>query len=83
MHRVATRHDLSLCKQEHNEPLRSYLRRFFNVRATIANIVDTDVIDCFHNGIATQGLYRDFGQSRLKMVVELRDMMQRWADEEE
>ena len=30
-----------------------------------------------------QSLYRDFGQNRPEIVVKLRDMMQRWADEEE
>jgi len=48
MHRVATRHDFSLCKQEQKESLRSYVRCFFNTHATIANISDEDVIDCFH-----------------------------------
>ena len=60
MHRVATHHDFSLCKQEQKESLRSYVRCFFNTHATIANISDEDVIDCFHNIITTQTLYRDF-----------------------
>ena len=41
IHRPATRHDLRLCKQE-------------RTRATIANMADDDVIDCFHNSLATQ-----------------------------
>jgi len=57
IHRPATRHDLWICKQEHGEALRSYIKRFFDTRATIANIADDDVIDCFHNGLATQQLY--------------------------
>jgi hypothetical protein len=32
-----------------NETLRSYTRRFFEMRATIANITDEDVIRCFQN----------------------------------
>ena len=51
--------------------------------ATIPNVTDDDVIDYLHSGITVQSLYRDFGRNRPKMVVELRDMMQRWADEEE
>lgn len=54
IHRPATRHDLRLCKQELGEALRSYLKRFFDTCSTIANIADDDVIDCFHNGLATQ-----------------------------
>ena len=75
IHHPATRHDLRLCKQERGEALRSYIKRFFDTRATIANIADDDVIDCFHNGLATQQLYRDFGRNRPRLVVALRDMM--------
>ena len=77
------RHDLRLCKQERGEALRSYIKRFFDMRATIANIVDGDVIDCFHNGLATQQLYWDFGRNRPRSIVALRDMMLGWADQEE
>jgi hypothetical protein len=72
-----------MCKQEQREAIRSYIKCFFDTRATIANVVDDDVIDYFHDGITTQSLYRDFGRNRPKTVVELRNMMQRWADEEE
>ena len=75
IHCPATRHDLRLCKQERGEALRSYIKRFFDTRATIANIADDDVIDCFHNGLAAQQLYRDFGRNRPRSVVALRDMM--------
>jgi hypothetical protein len=83
IHRPATRHDLRLCKQERGEALRSYINRFFDTRATIANIADDDVIDCFHNGLAAQQLYRDFGRNRPRSVVALRDMMLAWGDQEE
>jgi hypothetical protein len=45
--RVGTHHDLAQCKQERNELLRSYTRCFFDVRATIANISEEDIVDCF------------------------------------
>jgi hypothetical protein len=70
IHRLATRHGLRLCKQE-------------RTRATIANMADDDVIGCFHNSLATQQLYRDFGRNRPRSVVALRDMMLGWADQEE
>ena len=60
IHQSATRHDMRLCKQEHGETLRSYIKRFFDTRSTIANIANDDIIDCFHNGLATQHLYCDF-----------------------
>ena len=65
------------------ESIRSYVKRFFDTRATIPNVIDDDVIDYFQSGITVQSLYRDFGRNRPKTVVELRGMMQRWADEEE
>ena len=83
LHQVATRHALSMCKQEQGESIRSYIKRFFDTRATVPNIADDDVIDYFQSGITVQSLYRDFGRNRPKTVVDLRDMMQCWADEEE
>ena len=72
-----------MCKQEQGESIRSYIKRFFDTRATIPNDADDDVIDYFQSGITVQSRYRDFGRNRRKTVVDLRDMMQRWADEEE
>ena len=83
LHRVATRHALAICKQEQGETISSYVKCFFDIRATIANVVDEDGIDYFHNGITVRSLYRDFGRNLPKTVVDLRDMMQCWADEEE
>jgi hypothetical protein len=81
--RAGTRHDLAQCKQERNELLRSYTRRFFDVRATIANISEDDIIDCFYNGITDPGIYRDFRRNRPKTVAGLRDMMHDWSEQEE
>ena len=72
-----------MIKQEQGESIRSYVKRFFDTRATIPNVADDDVIDYFQSGITVQSLYRDFGHNRPKTVVDLRDMMQCWADEEE
>jgi hypothetical protein len=81
--RAGTHHDLAQCKQERNELLRSYTRRFFDVRATIANILEEDIIACFYNGITDPGIYRDFGRNRPKTVAGLHDMMHDWSKEEE
>ena len=42
LHRVATRHALSMIKQEQGESIRSYVKRFFDTRATIPNIANDD-----------------------------------------
>jgi hypothetical protein len=77
---AGTHHDLAQCKQERNELLRSYTRRFFDVRATITKISEDDIIDCFYNGITDPGIYRDFGRNRPKTVAGLRDMMHDWSE---
>ena len=71
LHRVATRHALSMCKQEQGETITSDVKRFFDTRATIPNVADDDVIDYFQSGITVQSLYRDFGRNRPKTVVDL------------
>jgi len=40
LHQVATRHALSMCKEEQGETIRSYVKRFFDTRATIPNVAD-------------------------------------------
>jgi hypothetical protein len=81
--RAGTRHDLSHVKQEMNETLRSYTRHFFEIRATIANITDEDVIHYLQNGLFSKHTYHDFGRNRPTTAVELRDMMARWADQQD
>jgi hypothetical protein len=53
------------------------------VRATIANISEEDIIDCFYNSITDPSIYRDFGRNRLKTVAGLHDMMHDWSEQEE
>jgi len=72
-----------MIKQEQGESIRSYVKRFFDTRATIPNVADDDIINYFQSDITIQSLYRDFGRNHPKTVVDLQDMMQRWADEEE
>jgi hypothetical protein len=80
---AGTRHDLAQCKQQHNELLRSYTRHFFDVRATITNISEENIIDCFYNSITDPGIYRDFRLNRPKTVAGLHDMMHDWSEQEE
>ena len=39
-----------MCKQEQGESIRSYVKRFFDTRATIPNVADDDIIDYFQSG---------------------------------
>jgi hypothetical protein len=83
MIRAGTCHDLSTVKQEMNETLRSYTWRFFETRATIANITDEEVICCFQHGLFSKNMYHDFGRNHQTTAMELCDMMARWADQED
>jgi hypothetical protein len=67
--------------RERNELLPSYTHRFFDVRSTIANISEEDIIDCFYNGLTDPGIYRDFGHNRPKTVAGLCDMMHDWSEQ--
>jgi hypothetical protein len=80
MIRVGTRHDLSQVKKEMNEILSSYTWCFFEMRDTITNITDEDIIRCFQHSLFSKNTYHDFGCNRPTTAVELRDMMARWAD---
>jgi hypothetical protein len=73
---ASTCHDLSQVKQEMNETLRSYTRCFFEMRATITNITNEDVICCFQN-LFSNNTYHDFGRNCPTTAVELRDVMAR------
>jgi hypothetical protein len=77
MIRAGTHHDLSQVKQEMNETLSSYTRCFFEMRATIANITDEDVIRCFQNGLFSKHTYQNFGRNCPTTAVELHDVMAR------
>jgi hypothetical protein len=56
---------------------------FFDIRATIANISEENIIDYFYNGLTDPGIYRDFGRNRPKTIAGLHDMMHDWSEQEE
>ncbi|RLN16083.1 hypothetical protein C2845_PM02G16510 [Panicum miliaceum] len=77
---TGTHHDFSRVKHEMNETLRSYTRCFFEMRATMANTTDEDVIRCFQNGLFSKHRYHNFRRNCPTAIVELRDMMALRAD---
>ena len=46
-----TKYDLEKLHQTSGEPLRSYIRRFFETRNTIPNIGDSEAISTFTRGL--------------------------------
>lgn len=77
----SNRTDLSQIKQQQGETLRSYLHHFVDKKATIVNITERDVIDCFQNGLYGHRMFQDFGRRRPEEIKSLKIMIQAWADE--
>jgi hypothetical protein len=46
--------DLAMVKWEQGETLRKYMRRFFDKRATVVDVIDKEVIDLFQDGLYHQ-----------------------------
>src|SRR5688572_15004028 len=83
MTRPGNKIDLSQVKQKEGETLRDHLRRFFKKKATIVDILETDIIECFQNGLYDRRTYQDFGRRRPVTVKDLKIMVQQWVDEED
>jgi hypothetical protein len=83
MGRSGTHMDLAMVKQEQDEILRKYMRRFFDKRATIVDVTDKEVIDLFQDGLYHRRTFEDFGRRRPSSITHLKDMITSWADEKD
>jgi hypothetical protein len=83
MGRSGTRMDLAMVKQKQGETLRKYMRRFFDKRATVADVIDKEVIDLFQDGLYHRRTFEDFGRRPPSSITKLKDMITSWADEED
>jgi hypothetical protein len=72
-----------MVKQEQGETLCKYVRRFFDKRATVVDVIDKEVIDRFQDGIYHRRTFEDFGRRRPSSITNLKDMITSWADEED
>jgi hypothetical protein len=75
--------DLAMVKWEQGETLRKYMRRFFDKRATVVDVIDKEVIDLFQDGLYHRRTFEDFGRRRPSSITHLKDMITSWADEED
>jgi hypothetical protein len=75
--------DLEMVKQEQGETLRKYMRRFFDKRATVVDVIDKEVIDLFQDGLYHRCTFEDFGRRCPSSITQLKDMITSWADEED
>ena len=58
--RSGTKHDLNCIYQKPSELLRSYIRRFFEMRNSISNITEAEVITAFIRGLHHRELRSKF-----------------------
>jgi hypothetical protein len=57
--------------------------RFFEKHATVVDITDKEVIDCFQDGLYHRRTFEDFGHRRPSSITKLKDKIISWADEED
>jgi hypothetical protein len=83
MGRSGTLMDLAMVKQEQGKTLRKYMRRFFDKRATVVDVINKEVIGLFQDGLYHRRTFEDFGRRRPSSITHLKDMITSWADEED
>jgi hypothetical protein len=83
MGRSGTHMDLAMVKQEQGEMLRQYMRRFFDKRATVVDVIDKEVVDCFQDCLYQHRTFEDFGRCHPSSITKLKDMITSWVDEED
>jgi hypothetical protein len=66
-----TRMDLAQVNQEQGETLRQYMCLFFDKRATVVDVTDKQVIDCFQDGLYHRRTFEDFGRHRPSSITKL------------
>jgi hypothetical protein len=81
--RLGSRMDLAMVKQEHGEMLRQYMRRFFDKRTTVVDVIDKGVINLFQDGLYHRRTFEDLSRRCLSSITKLKVTITSWADEED
>jgi hypothetical protein len=62
---------LKTIRQKHDESLRDYVKRFYNVRNTIPYIQNIEIINVFRNGVRNIKTVEEITMKKPKTVVDL------------
>ncbi|XP_066358407.1 uncharacterized protein [Miscanthus floridulus] len=81
--RPGTKHDLNRIYQKPSELLRSYIRRFFEMRNSIPNITEAEVITAFVRGLHHRDLRSKFNRKPTMGIGEMIMTADQYADAEE
>jgi hypothetical protein len=72
-----------MVKQEQGETLRQYMRRFFDKRTTVVDVIDKGVINLFQDGLYHRRTFEDLSRRYLSSITKLKVTITSWADEED
>ena len=75
--------DLRSCRQEDNESLRDYIRRFSRLYNTLPNITGSDAVNAFTTGTSCRTLVHKLGRKGPQTIKELLDIATKHATGEE
>ena len=81
--RPGTKHDLNRINQKLSELLRSYIRRFSEMRNSIPNITEAEVITAFVRGLHHRELRSKFNRKPPTGIGEMITTANQYADAEE
>jgi hypothetical protein len=81
--RPASIEDVKVCTQQRNETLRSYMQRSSIIKNSAVDVSDERAIDAFTVGLRQADLVEEMGWIKPKIVSELVDIANRFADGED
>jgi hypothetical protein len=75
--------EVKACVQQCNETLRSYIQRWSIIKNSVVEVSDERAIDTFMLGLRQGDLVEEMGRIKLKIVSNLMDIANRFADGED
>jgi hypothetical protein len=74
--------EVKACVQQRNETLRSYIQRWRIIKNSTVEVSDERAINTFRLGLRRGDLVKEMGRIKLKIVSDLMDIANRFADGE-
>jgi hypothetical protein len=81
--RPASIEEVKACVQQHNDTLRSYIQRWSIIKNSAVKVSDKRAIDAFTLGLWRGDLVEEMGRIKPKIVSNLMDIANRFADGED
>jgi hypothetical protein len=79
----ASTEEVKACVQQRGETLRAYIQRYSLIKNSAVKVSDERAIDTFIIGLRRGDLVKEMGRIKLKLVSELMDVANRFADGED